>query len=279
VKFTDGTVAVVTGGASGIGRSCAVEFARKGAAVVIADINEERISDVVGELEAMGVRTLGVRCDVTDDGDMTRLRDESLDVMGHVDLLMNNAGAALLGPPESVPIDDWRWIIDVNVLGVVRGAAAFIPHMLQRGSGHIVNTASVAGLHAYSWDAIPYITSKFGAYGFSEGIYAYLKPHGIGVSVLCPGLVMTNLGENARHSGTEDRADWFHMPDWMLGNPIAAETVGPMVVEAVEEDRFLILTHPEDATYLAERRRDLASSLAAQVADAPLPPLPLTKAD
>jgi NAD(P)-dependent dehydrogenase (short-subunit alcohol dehydrogenase family) len=187
VKITDGTVAVVTGGASGIGRSCAVEFARLGAAVVIADINEERIGDVVAELTGMGVRSLGVRCDVTDDDDVIRLRDEALAAMGHVDLLMNNAGAALLGPPESVPIDDWRWILDVNVLGVVRGASAFIPHMLQRGSGHIVNTASVAGLHAYSWDSIPYITSKFGAYGFSEGIYAYLKPHGIGVSVLCPG--------------------------------------------------------------------------------------------
>lgn len=279
MRITEGTVAVVTGGASGIGRSCAVEFARLGAAVVIADINEARITEVVGELEGLGVRALGVRCDVTSDGDVIRLRDDSLAAMGHVDLLMNNAGAALLGPPEAVPIDDWRWILDVNVLGAVRGASAFIPHMLERGSGHIVNTASVAGLHAYSWDSIPYITSKFGAYGFSEGIYAYLKPHGVGVSVLCPGLVTTNLGEHARHAGTEDRASWFHMPDWMLHNPLPAESVGPMVVDAVEADRFLILTHPEDATYLADRRRDLEASLAAQVAEAPLPPLPLSRTD
>ena len=161
MRIADGTVVVVTGGASGIGRSCALEFARRGASVVIADINEERIDETVGALTEGGSRALGIRCDVTSDADVARLRDESLAAMGHVDIVMNNAGVALLGPPESVPIDDWRWIIDVNILGIVRGAAAFIPHMLERGSGHIVNTASIAGLHAYSWDAIPYITSKF----------------------------------------------------------------------------------------------------------------------
>ncbi len=201
VRIADGTVVVVTGGASGIGRSCALEFARRGASVVIADINEERIDETVGALTEGGSRSLGIRCDVTNDADVARLRDESLAAMGHVDIVMNNAGVALLGPPESVPIDDWRWIIDVNILGIVRGAAAFIPHMLERGSGHIVNTASIAGLHAYSWDAIPYITSKFGAYGLSEGLFAYLTPHGVGVSVLCPGLVTTNLAETARFSG------------------------------------------------------------------------------
>jgi len=274
VRVVDGTVVVVTGGASGIGRSCALEFARRGAAVVVADIHEERIAETVGLLTEQGARALGIRCDVTSDADVARLRDESLATMGRVDIVMNNAGVALLGPPESVPIDDWRWIIDVNILGLVRGAAAFIPHMLQRGSGHIVNTASVAGLHAYSWDAIPYITSKFGAYGLSEGLFAYLTPHGVGVSVLCPGLVTTNLGENARFSGTQDRDEWFYMPERMLGNPIAADSVGPMVVDAVEADQFLILTHPEDAVYLAERRADLETALVAEVAGAPLPPIP-----
>ena len=205
---------------------------------------------------------------------MARLRDESLAAMGQVDIVMNNAGVALLGPPESVPIDDWRWIIDVNILGLVRGAAAFIPHMLERGSGHIVNTASIAGLHAYSWDAIPYITSKFGAYGLSEGLFAYLKPHGVGVSVLCPGLVTTNLAETARFSGAEDRDSWFSIPERLLNNPISADSVGPMVADAVEAGQFLILTHPEDAAYLAERRADLEAALVAEVAGAPIPPLP-----
>jgi NAD(P)-dependent dehydrogenase (short-subunit alcohol dehydrogenase family) len=274
LRIIEGTVAVVTGGASGIGRASALEFARRGAAVVIADIHEERIHETVGALNEGGAHAIGIRCDVTSDADVARLRDESLAAMGRVDIVMNNAGVALLGPPESVPLDDWRWIIDVNILGIVRGAAAFIPHLLERGSGHIVNTASIAGLYAYSWDSIPYITSKFGAYGLSEGLFAYLKPHGVGVSVLCPGLVTTNLGETARFSGTEDRDSWFSMPERLLANPISAESVGPMVADAVEADQFLILTHPDDAIYLAERRADLESALLAEVAAAPLPPLP-----
>jgi NAD(P)-dependent dehydrogenase (short-subunit alcohol dehydrogenase family) len=274
VRIVEGTVAVVTGGASGIGRSCAVEFARRGASVIVADINAERIEETVAVLTEGGSRAIGIRCDVTSDADMARLRHESLAAMGHVDLVMNNAGVALLGPPESVPIDDWRWIIDVNILGLVRGAAAFIPHLLERGSGHIVNTASIAGLYAYSWDSIPYITSKFGAYGLSEGLFGYLKPHGVGVSVLCPGLVTTNLGETARIAGTEDRDGWFSLPERLLANPISAESVGPMVADAVEADQFLILTHPEDAAFLADRRADLESALLAEVAGAPIPPLP-----
>ncbi len=274
MRVVDGTVVVVTGGASGIGRSCALEFARRGASVVIADIHEERIHETVAALTEGGSRALGVRCDVTSDADVARLRDESLAAMGRVDILMNNAGVALLGPPESVPIDDWRWILEVNILGIVRGAAAFIPHMLERGSGHIINTASIAGLHAYSWDAIPYITSKFGAYGLSEGLFAYLTPHGVGVSVLCPGLVNTNLAENARFLGAEDRDSWFYMPERLLNNPISADRVGPMVADAVEADQFLILTHPEDGIYLAERRADLEATLRAEVAAAPIPPLP-----
>jgi NAD(P)-dependent dehydrogenase (short-subunit alcohol dehydrogenase family) len=274
VRVVDGTVVVVTGGASGIGRACALEFARRGASVVIADIHEERIHETVAALTEGGSRALGVRCDVTSDADVARLRDESLAAMGRVDILMNNAGVALLGPPESVPIDDWRWILEVNILGIVRGAAAFIPHMLERGSGHIINTASIAGLHAYSWDAIPYITSKFGAYGLSEGLFAYLTPHGVGVSVLCPGLVNTNLAENARFVGAEDRDSWFFMPERLLNDPISADRVGPMVADAVEADQFLILTHPEDGIYLAERRADLEATLRAEVAAAPIPPLP-----
>ena len=274
MRVVDGTVVVVTGGASGIGRACALEFARRGASVVIADIHEERIHETVAALTEGGSRALGVRCDVTSDADVARLRDESLAAMGRVDILMNNAGVALLGPPESVPIDDWRWILEVNILGIVRGAAAFIPHMLERGSGHIINTASIAGLHAYSWDAIPYITSKFGAYGLSEGLFAYLTPHGVGVSVLCPGLVNTNLAENARFVGAEDRDSWFFMPERLLNDPISADRVGPMVADAVEADQFLILTHPEDGIYLAERRADLEATLRAEVAAAPIPPLP-----
>lgn len=272
LRIEQGTVAVVTGGASGIGRACAREFARRGADVVVADVHDARTAETVAEIEGLGRRALGVHCDVTSDADVERLRDEALDVMGHVDLLMNNAGVALLGPPERVPLDDWRWIIDVNVLGVIRGIQAFVPHMQQRGSGHVVTTSSVAGLYAYSWDAIPYITSKFAAFGLTEGLYVYLASQGIGVSVLCPGVIHTNLGENARRAGVPDGVDWFHMPDHMLTSGIDAGPVGPLVADAVEEGRFLILTHPDDGPRHAERRADLDAALRRQVAE--LPPAP-----
>ncbi len=270
MKIEKGTVAVITGGASGIGQSCALEFARRGADIVIGDIHDERMAETVTALEALGVRALAVSCDVTSDADVQRLRDESLSVMGHVDLVMNNAGVALLGPPERVPMDDWRWVIEINLFGVIRGAQAFVPYLLERGSGHILNTASVAGLYAYSWDSIPYITSKFGAYGFTEGLYTYLKPQGIGVSVLCPGLVNSHFGESARFAGLDDPAGWAVLPEGMAWKD--PSDIGPIVADGLAEDRFLIYTHPGDRELLIERHGDIEAALAKQVAHAPRPP-------
>lgn len=270
MQIAKGTVAVVTGGASGIGRSCVLEFAERGADVVVADIHAERMADTVKAAEAFGVRALGVRCDVTSDADVQGLRDAAIAELGHVDIVMNNAGVALLGPPESVSTEDWRWILEINLMGLIRGAQAFIPHLLERGSGHIINTASVAGLYAYSWDSIPYITSKFGAYGFTEGLYTYLKPQGVGVSVVCPGLINSNFGENARFSGIDDPAGWVHLPEDM--RMIDATEVGPIVADGVVADRFLIYTHPEDEQRHIERRADIEGALVKQVAERPVPP-------
>ncbi|HUF84971.1 MAG TPA: SDR family NAD(P)-dependent oxidoreductase, partial [Acidimicrobiia bacterium] len=127
-----------------------------------------------------------------------------------------------------------------------------------------------AGLLAYSWDAIPYITSKFGVYGFTEGLALYLRPQGVGVSVVCPGMVETNLGENARLSGVEPGVPWMAgMEDF---RPIGAEEVAAQVVDAIRADRFLVLTHPEYREVLAERGRDLDAAVAARLAGLPDPP-------
>ncbi len=264
------TVAVVTGGASGIGRSCVLEFAERGADVVIADVDDERMAATVAEAQKFGARALAVRCDVTKDADVHRLRDEAVDGFGHVDIIMNNAGVPLLGPPERVPMDDWRWILEINLMGLIRGAQAFVPYFQQRGSGYVINTCSVAGLYAYSWDSIPYITSKFGAYGFTEGLCVYLRPQGIGVSAVCPGLVASNFGSAARFGGLDDPAGWAHLPADM--RMIDASEVGPIVADGVAQDRFLIYTHPEDETRLRERHADIEGALARQIANAPIPP-------
>ena len=146
-------------------------------------------------------------------------------------------------------MDDWQRILDVNVLGLVRGVSAFVPAMVERGHGYVVNTASIAGIWAYSWDCAPYITSKFAAYGYSEALARSLLPLGVGVSVLCPGLVHTNLGEHARISGVpdEDLKLWVHFPPEMVADGVDAEAVGPMVCDAVEAGRFTIFTNANDA--------------------------------
>ena len=145
-------------------------------------------------MREIGVQALGRRCDVTSDEDVDQLQAAVVERFGRVDLLCNNAGVAVIGPPETVAIADWEWALQVNVLGIVRGVRAFVPEMLERGSGYVLNTASIAGVWAYTWDAAPYITSKFAAYGLSEVLARRLRPHGVGVSVPVPGSGVDELG-------------------------------------------------------------------------------------
>jgi NAD(P)-dependent dehydrogenase (short-subunit alcohol dehydrogenase family) len=265
-----GTIAVVTGAASGIGRATALELARRGADLVVADIHDERLADVAREAGALGGRVASARCDVRLDEDVTALREVALDTFGRVDLLMNSPGVSLLGAVENMPVEDWQWILDVNLVGFVRTCQVFMKDMIERGSGYIVNVASVAGLYAYSYDAIPYVSSKFGCYGFTEGLAVYLKPRGIGVSVLCPGLVVTNLGENARIVGVDDPGEFLHFPPHMQRG-ISPEEVGTITCDGIQEERFLILTHPEDEAVIRARREDLDTAIEEQAKRSPDP--------
>lgn len=272
-KSFDGQVAVVTGGASGIGRSVAEELARRGSAVAVADINAARIEETVASIEALGVDALGVSCDVTSDEQVERLHDAVIDRFGRVDVLCNNAGIATLGPAWRLEVADLQRILDVNLLGLVRGVRAFVPAMVARGSGYVVNTASVAGTWAFAWGAAPYITSKFAAYGYTEALARDLRPHGVGVSVLCPGRVRTNLGESASLSGApaESIADWVYFPPEM-GEPIDVELVGPIVADAITARDFAIFTHAYDAELFRTWRDDIDKSLADAIANSPAPP-------
>jgi NAD(P)-dependent dehydrogenase (short-subunit alcohol dehydrogenase family) len=263
-------IAVVVGAASGIGRGTALELARRGADLVLADIHETRLAEVREQVEKQGRNALALRCDVTRDADVEQLRDAALGRFGRADLLVNSAGVALIGPAEALSMADWQWILEVNLLGVIRVCHAFLPHMIERQSGHLVNVASVAGLYAYSYDCPAYITSKFGCVGYTESLAVYLRPRGIGVSVLCPGLVTTHLGENARFVGVPDPAQFLHFPEDMR-RAITPEEVGRVVCDGVEAERFLLLTHPEDAQRLAARRADLDAAIAAQAAASPDP--------
>jgi NAD(P)-dependent dehydrogenase (short-subunit alcohol dehydrogenase family) len=245
----DGKVAVITGGASGIGRSVALAMAARGADVVIADVHDERLADVESELVALGRRALAVHCDVGADADVERLRDDTLRVMGRADIVMNNAGVAVRGAFEQIPMDDWEWIVNINLLGVVRGCRAFVPHLGERGSGYLVNTASIGGL-AGAVISMPYVATKHAVVGLSESLSLYLRPKGVGVSVLCPAGVATNILENLRKAGT-DESMWGRPNEAAAGGGGGGgagmqtpDRVADLLLAAMDEDRFVVPTFP-----------------------------------
>src|SRR5271170_2541366 len=199
-----GKVAVITGGASGIGRAVADRAAAEGMKVVLADIEEGPLKAAVDDLTTHGADALGVVTDVADAASVRALRDRALDRFAAVHLVHNNAGIGLGGPIWEVSEADWRWILGVNLWGVVHGVAAFTPLLIEQGEGHIVNTASVAGLIAAPFLG-PYNATKQAVVAISETLYKDLQTVGapVGVSVLCPGFVQTRIAESERN-----RPDW-----------------------------------------------------------------------
>jgi NAD(P)-dependent dehydrogenase (short-subunit alcohol dehydrogenase family) len=259
-----GRVAVVTGGASGIGAGIARAFARRGATVVIADIDETRTARAVEELSALGTRVLGVRCDVTSDTDVQALADHVADELGPADVVVNNAGVAMVAPATHlVSLDEWRAALDINLLSVVRGVNAFVPAMLQRGSGWVVNTASIAGFYVNADHQTVYSATKYAVRGLTDGLRMSLEPRGVGVSCLAPNAVATNIGDSVRLLGSDD---------WSVVRPpeglrsISADEAGEATAEAVEAGRYLIVTHPEERE---EIRRRYGDDLGDEVLPAP----------
>ncbi len=262
-----GKVAVITGAASGIGRSVALALAKLGADIVVADIDDVKLGEARQEIESMGRRALAIHCDVSKDADVDNLAAQTISTLGKVDILMNNAGVGVRGKVENISIKDWGWILGINLLGVIRGVHAFLPHMLKRGSGYIINTASAAGLVAsepppLAIRNIPYSTAKFGVVGFSEGLFGYLRPQGIMVSVLCPGMVTTNLGFSSRYVGSDQEIADMNVEGEEMFNintpgVIESDDVAQIVVKAMKEKRFFILTHQEVQAHLKSRGQDI----------------------
>lgn len=262
-------VAVITGGASGIGRATALALARLGNDVVLVDVHEERLAAAEAEIAALGRRALAVRCDVSRDDDMERLAKVALGEFGQVDILMNNAGVILRGLLEEIPMAAWEWVLDINLLGVIRGIRAFLPHMLIRGSGYIINTGSMAGIIALTGEGAPYVTSKFAVVGLSEALALYARPKGIGVSVLCPGSVDTNLPENVRIVGIENperiAAETAQAQSVQGGDLMTPDEVARHVIDGLLQERFFILPDSQHQTLIEERAKDLNAFLEARL--------------
>ena len=216
-----GKVAVITGGASGIGRAVADRAAGEGMKIVLGDIEEGPLKGAVDDLTSQGAEALGVLTDVSDGASVQALRDKALDRFGAVHLVHNNAGIGLGGPIWEVSEEDWRWILGVNLWGVIHGIATFVPLLIEQGEGHVVNTASIAGLIAAPFLG-PYNATKQAVVAISETLFKDLQAVGapIGVSVLCPGFVQTRIADSERN-----RPEWA--PDREVAGAAELRGAGP----------------------------------------------------
>jgi NAD(P)-dependent dehydrogenase (short-subunit alcohol dehydrogenase family) len=259
MRSFDGAVAVITGAGSGIGRATAFALAQLGCAVAVGDKDAGRAAAVAAEVTERGVRAVGVECDVTRDDHVTDLRNATVSELGRVDVVMSNVGVIAKGLPEEIPLEAWASVIDANLLGTVRVLRAFLPALLDQGSGHVVTTGSTAGLFPYAYDRLPYAATKAGVVALTESLALYLRPRGIGVTCFCPAGVVTNIVEQIQQFGPTTPVQAPQIPI------ITAEEAARLVVEGIVDDRLLVLSHPE-ADAMAERHvRDLEGFVLSQI--------------
>ena len=247
--------AVVTGGASGIGRAMALALARDGARVVVADVDEGGMHEVVRQIGARGGEAVALRTDVSDRAQVEALAARAFEVFGGVHVLCNNAGVVTHGGLQAATHRDWQWVLGVNLWGVIHGIEAFVPRMIaQKSGGHIVNTASMAGLIATRGLGV-YNTSKYAVVGLSETLAKDLKPYRIGVSVLCPMGVETQIRAAARNrpESLRNAQEVAAEPVELIGRTLTPETVAEMVMAAIRDDRLYIITHDEGLPPLRRR--------------------------
>ncbi len=261
-----GKVAVVTGGGSGIGAALARAFAGEGMDVVVADIEAEAAERVAADLRATGRRALAVRADVSDFESVEALAARTFDEFGACHVLCNNAGVLLMGAIETRTSKDWKWVLGVNLWGVIHGVQAFVPRMLaQPGEKQIVNTGSTAGLVAAPGVGV-YGTAKFGVVGFSEHLRRDLAQHGIGVSVLCPGGVQTKILQSDRNRPADLGKSKVSREDveLMLGaGPIhpdemqPPEVIAAAALEGIRANDAFIVTHAHYRAAVEARHAEL----------------------
>jgi len=264
----EGKVAVITGAASGIGRAIAHSLARRGTQIVAVDINAGGVATVVAELRELGVNAAPRTTDIGDPIALDGIRDTALERFGKVDIVVNNVGVLTNGLPQDIPAIEWERILNINLMSVVRSNATFVPMLLDQGSGHIVNTASFAGLFTYSYDRMPYAASKAAIVQISEGLALYLRPKNIGVTLLCPGPVLTNITSNMPTFGggaaLRTPGEQFELLD--------AARVGELVADAILQDRFFVPTHPQVTDELRRRVENWDAYLDYQICREPLAP-------
>ena len=276
MRDVTGKTAFITGGASGMGLAMARSFAKAGMKVVIADIEQTALDAVTAEFEASNAEFLTLRVDVTDRAQMEQAAVDTEARFGKVHVVCNNAGVVVGGPIDQMTYNDWDWVTNVNINGVINGIQTFTNRIKAHGEGgHFVNTASMAGHLAISGLSV-YTATKFAVVGISETMLPELKEHNIGVSVLCPGVVNTNI-----FTSTRNRPEELAGADLTFASPPTASAqeraarmaelmaaaldpavVGDMVLHAIREDEFYIFTHPDLEAMTDVRKSEMASAFA-----------------
>jgi NAD(P)-dependent dehydrogenase (short-subunit alcohol dehydrogenase family) len=259
-----GKTAFVTGGASGIGLALGHTFAAAGMRVMLADIETEALASAIESLRDVAPEIRGIACDVADPASVQHAAEATFAAFGNVHVVCNNAGVAGGSGIDTISLDTWRWVLDVNLMGVLHGIRSFLPHIRAHGEGgHIVNTASMAGMVS-GMGFSPYATSKFAVVAMSEGLATQLQPLGIGVTVVCPGWVRTRISTSTRNRPQRYGPTQTPAPgSW--ASALAAQAaelqqsghdpadVAARVLIAIREDAMYVFTHPELRAEAAER--------------------------
>jgi NADP-dependent 3-hydroxy acid dehydrogenase YdfG len=229
----------ITGAGSGFGAALARFYAAKGWKVAVTDIDEARAQQIQSEIAQYQGDSFSMLLDTTRDDHWRRLHEKLIQRWGGLDVLVNNAGVAVAGNVEDTPMDDWDWVLDIDLMGVVRGCHQFAATMKQQKAGHIVNVSSFAGLAGLPFISA-YGVAKAGVVALSEALRAEMRPYGVGVTVACPAFVKTGLLDSIRttQAGTRDKVS-----RWMETSGVSAEQVAEDIASAVEKNTFLLFTH------------------------------------
>ncbi len=261
MKIQSGQVAVITGAGSGIGRALALACAARGMHLVIADIELTAANETAAMAAKHGVTAIAIEVDVSDPQQINDMAEQCWQQFDSCDLLINNAGVSVNKPLAECTASDWQWVFSVNTLAIGYAIAAFLPRMKSQGGGHIVNTASMAGLAPLPHFG-PYVASKYAVLGLSETLALEAAENRIGVSVLCPGVVNTRIFESERNRpnasttaqvADNDREGMETDFDSAYSRALTPNEVADIVLEAVVENRLYVITHPEWAPLFQQR--------------------------
>ena len=258
-----GKVAVVTGGASGIGRGIARALAARGADVVVADVDAARAEEVAAELERAGVRSLGIACDVTERASIEELAERAWSALGRVDILCNNAGVGTMAAVVDTPVGDAEWVFAVNVWGVIHGCQVFVPRFVAAGRpAHVLNTGSEHSVGIPFPGMGIYTATKHAVLALSDVLRREVEAHGIGVSILCPGVVRTDIWNAGRSRQPRFGGPQQSPPEFatFMESGMDPDEVGRIAVAGIARGDFFIMSHPEVRAVAEARCRDVLAA-------------------